>query len=104
MKPLIHYVFTIKDDRPYKKIKTIIGKARFKSWAIKHYFEDDGKPICFQVEGWDSDLYLRAIPFYYKKGKHIGDPRVIFSEIRQSTDLDDDPLILKNGDNDDIPF
>jgi len=43
MKPLIHHVFTIKNNRPNKKIKTIIGKEKFKSWAKKHYFEDCGE-------------------------------------------------------------
>ena len=88
MKPLIHHVFTIKNNRPNKKIKTIVGKEKFKSWAKKHYFEDCGEQICFQVEGWNKDFYYKALPFFYLQGKRKGKHRVIFTELVQKEDHD----------------
>lgn len=81
MKPLVHHVYTVKHNRPSKKIKTVVGKGKFKTWAKKHYFENQGERICFQVDGWDTDRFYKAIPFFYLAGNNKGKSRVVFTEI-----------------------
>lgn len=85
MKPFIHHVYTIVDRKPDEKIETIKGKAKFQEWAIQ-YFMGNKNPICFQLEGWDQDYFLEVIPFPKTRGKNIGEPRVVFVNMKDDTD------------------
>lgn len=85
MTPYIHQVHELDGDTPGKRIATIKGKASFKRWAIKRYFEDSGTQVCFRLEGHEDEPFYKVIPFPIMQGKNKGAPRVVFMRMGETS-------------------
>ncbi len=79
MRPFIHHIYELADGEPGKQITTIPGKANFKRWVMRRYFEEAGSAVCFRLEV--EGTYYEVIPFVYLKGRNKGKDRVVFARL-----------------------
>lgn len=82
MRPYIHLIHELEDGAPGKHIAAITGKAAFKRWVMRRYFEEEGSPVCFCLKGSEGGPFYEVIPFIYMKGKNKGKDRLAFLKMR----------------------
>lgn len=94
MRPYIHLIHELENGAPGKHIATMTGKAAFKRWVMRRYFEEEGAPVCFCLEGSERGTFYEVIAFIYMKGKNKGNDRLAYLQMHPD---DQEPT-------DDIPF
>ena len=96
MKKYIHKIWYIKDGKFRRVYGTIETKKRFKAEMLKHFFEDNGAPLIFQLVDSPNTKKYRIVPYMNKQNQ----PDICFSGFEEKI-ADIEKTI---DDNQEIPF